>query len=208
MQMTSSSSRGGIGHLAGRRALDGKGRIRQTAARLLALTIGTAVVVTMLGTLSASASTGDLYLLQATDPHGSVWLPGTTDGTTAGPMDPGTDPTSAGYGHLWTTDVPSGFCRIIPASTAADGTVTPAGLDRKPPGGCIAAGGKAGQPVLDPTRNADGTFYVYTPDWAQFSNGVYRLTYDPGKQIMTKAELLAPNRYPSNNKPFDVAIGP
>src|SRR3954454_11188598 len=128
MQMISSFSRGGIGRLRGRRAPDGKGRVRQKVARLLAVAIGAVTVVTMLGTLSAFASTGDLYLLKATDPHGNVWLPGTTDGTTTGPMDPGTDPTSASYGHLWTTDVPSGFCRIIPGSTAADGTVTPATL--------------------------------------------------------------------------------
>jgi len=66
---------------------------------------------------AASAATGGVYLQQATDPHGNVWLPGTTDGTTTGPMDPGTDPNSASYGHLWTTDVPSGFCRILPSST-------------------------------------------------------------------------------------------
>src|SRR3954466_10694146 len=210
---------GGLRRFTRRRAPDVTGHPRRRGAALLALAAGTATAppllgsapaaaAALLGTVPASAATGDLYLLKATDPHGNVWLPGTTDGTTTGPMDPGTDPTSASYGPLWTTDVPSGFCRIIPASTAADGTVTPATLDRDTPGGCITAGGKAGQPQLDPTRNADGTFYVYTPDWAQFSNGVYRMTYDPGKQVMTKAELLAPNRYPSNNKPFDVAIGP
>src|SRR3954471_9411686 len=199
---------GGLRRFTRRRAPDVTGHPRRRGAALLALAAGTAPVAALLGTVPASAATGDLYLLKATDPHGNVWLPGTTDGTTTGPMDPGTDPTSAGYGHLWTTDVPSGFCRIIPASTAADGTVTAPTLDRDTPGGCITAGGKAGQPQLDPTRNADGTFYVYTPDWAVFSNGVYRMTYDPGKQVMTKAELLAPNRYPTNNKPFDVAIGP
>ncbi len=162
---------------------------------------------------TALAATGDLYLgssadpgmTRATDPHGNVWLPGTTDGTTTGPLDPGTNPASPGYGHLWTADVPSGFCRIIPANPA---TGKAAFLDRNTPGGCITAGQKPGQMALDPRRNADGTLYVYTPDWAVRSAGVYRLTYDPGKQIMTRAEVLAPNRYPTGNTPFDVQLGP
>jgi len=50
-------------------------------------------------------------------------------------MDPGTDPNSASYGHLWTTDVPSGFCRILPASTdPVTGAVTAAVMDRTTPG--------------------------------------------------------------------------
>ena len=172
---------------------------------MLALTLGVTVLGPLLNIAPASAATGELYLLKATDPHGNVWLPGTTDGTTTGALDPGTDSTSAGFGHLWTTDVPSGFCRIIPADAAG----TPASLDRTTPGGCITAGGKAGQPEADlARRNADGTFYVYTPDWSVRSSGVYRLTYDPGKQVMTKSELLAPNRYPFDNKPFDVQMGP
>jgi len=157
----------------------------------------------------AEAATGGAYLQQATDPHGNVWLAGTTDGTTAGPMDPGTNPASASYGHLWTTDVPSGFCRILPSSTdPGTGAVTAAVLDRGTPGGCITAGGKAGGPALDSRRNLDGTFYVYTPDWSVRSSGVYRLTYNPGTQTMTRSELLAPNRFPFDNKPFDVQLGP
>jgi Chitobiase/beta-hexosaminidase C-terminal domain/Bacterial Ig-like domain len=194
---------------AGARKHPMRGPLRCILVLLLAIT---AVTVIPIGT--ALAATGELYMLQATDPHGNVWLPGTTDGTTTGPLDPGTDPTSAGYGHLWTTDVTSGFCRIIPTTFNADGTVnTPAFLDRNTPGGCITAGGKPGQMELDPRRNADGTLYVYTPDWAVRSSGVYRLTFDPGKQIMTKSELLAPNRFPigpsgQGVKPFDVQLGP
>ncbi len=174
----------------------------------LAATVGT-VSLAVLVAAPASAATGEAYLQQATDPHGNIWLAGTTDGTTAGPMDPGTDPASAGYGHLWTTDVPSGFCRILPSSTdPGTGAVTAAVLDRNTVGGCITAGGKAGGPALDSRRNADGTFYVYTPDWSVRSSGVYRLTYNPGTQTMTKSELLAPNRFPFDNKPFDVQLGP
>jgi hypothetical protein len=75
-----------------------------------------------------------------------------------GPLDPGTDAANPSFGHLWTIDVPSGFCRIIPGVTdPAIGAVTPAFLDRNTPGG------KAGQPVLDPRRKADGTFYAAVP---------------------------------------------
>ena len=174
----------------------------------LAATAGVASVAVLLAA-PAAAATGGAYLQQATDPHGNVWLAGTTDGTTTGPMDPGTNPASASYGHLWTTDVPSGFCRILPSSTdPGTGAVTAAVLDRGTPGGCITAGGKAGGPALDSRRNADGTFYVYTPDWAVKSSGVYRMTYNPGTQTMTKSELLAPNRFPLDIKPFDVQLGP
>ena len=172
------------------------------------LAIGSLAGSLVLGTTNAFAATGTQYLTHATDPHGNVWLSGTTDRTTNGPMDPGTNADAASYGHVWTTDVPSGFCRIIPTAVAADGTVTPGFLDRNTPGGCVIAGGKAGTPTLDPRRNADGTFYVYTPDWAVKSAGVYRMTYDPGAQLMTKVELMAPNRYPADNKPFGTALGP
>ena len=188
-----------------------RSRLRRIFARVLPATVAGAAIVPLAVLLAppAAAATGPVYLLKATDPHGNIWLPGTTDGTVTGPMDPGTDPLSPSYGHLWTTDVPSGFCRILPSSTdPATGAVTAAVLDRNTAGGCITAGGKAGGPALDPRRNADGTFYVYTPDWAVRSSGVYRLTYNPGSQTMTKSELLAPNRFPFDNKPFDVQLGP
>ncbi len=184
-------------------------RGRRYAARVAVLALGATALAPIVGLAPAFAATGGQYLSQATDPHGNVWLAGTTDGTTTGPMDPGTDPAAASYGHVWTTDVPSGFCRILPSVTdPATGAVTAAVLDRNTPGGCIIAGGKAGTPTLDPRRNADGTFYVYTPDWAVKSLGVYRMTYNPGSQLMTKVELMAPNRYPTDNKPFGTALGP
>ena len=186
--------------------------VRRVFARVLPVALAASVAAVPLGVMlapAASAATGGVYLQQATDPHGNIWLPGTTDGTTAGPMDPGTDPNGASYGHLWTTDVPSGFCRILASSTdPGTGAVTAAVLDRGTVGGCITAGGKDGGPALDSRRNADGTFYVYTPDWSVRSSGVYRLTYNPGTQTMTKSELLAPNRFPFDNKPFDVQLGP
>lgn len=184
-------------------------RRHRHAARLAVLALGVTALAPIVSGTPAFAATGGQYLSQATDPHGNVWLAGTTDGTTTGPMDPGTDPAATGYGHVWTTDVPSGFCRILPGVTdPTTGAVTAPALDRSTVGGCIVAGGKAGTPTLDPRRNANGTFYVYTPDWAVKSAGVYRMTYDPGSQTMTKVELMAPNRYPSDNKPFGTALGP
>ena len=161
------------------------------------------------------AASGSDYMDQATDPHGAIWLRGTTDGTLSGPMDPGTNPASASYGHLWTTDVPSGFCRIDTV-VAADGTVShqlarPSAYPGAPAsGGCITTGGKSSQATLDPRRNADGSFYVYSCDWAVFSQGCFRMTYNPGAQLMTNSELLAPGRFPTQAKgikPFTTALG-
>ena len=162
-----------------------------------------------------NAASGTDYMDKATDPHGAIWLRATTNGLTNGPMDPGTNPASATFGHLWTTDVPSGFCRVDTV-VAADGSTTQqlARANAFPGapanGGCITTGGKSSQPVLDPRRNADGTFYVYSCDWAVFSQGCYRMTYDPGSQLMTNAELLAPGRFPTTGtgkKPFATALG-
>ena len=167
------------------------------------------VLVAVLGALNipvASAATGELYLLQATDPHGSVWLPGTTDGTTSGPLDPGTDSTSAGFGHLWTTDVPSGFCRISPADPA---TGTAASLDQE-----------------HARRVHHGRWqgrWTRAGSTAQRRRHVLRLHPGLGRELGRRVpadvrpgqaghdqvgELLAPNRYPANNKPFDVQMGP
>jgi hypothetical protein len=142
------------------------------------------------------AASGSLYMAQATDPHGEVWLHGSVDGTTAGPIS--TAPTD---GHLWTADVANGFCRV---DLQPDGTFA---LAKGVVGGCITAGNKASQPTLDARRNPDGTFFVYTCDWAVGSTGCYRLTYDPGAQIMRSATNLAPGQFPTNVKPFSTALG-
>jgi hypothetical protein len=156
----------------------------------------------------ANAASGTDYMDAATDPHGGIWLRGTTNGLINGPVDPGTNPASPTFGHVWTTDVPSGFCRIDSVLNA-DGT-TSQQLARNVSGGCITTGGKSSQPVLDPRRNADGSFYVYSCDWAVFSQGCWRMTYNPGSQTMTNAELLAPGRFPNTGtgkKPFATALG-
>jgi hypothetical protein len=169
-------------------------------------TIVTSMVAPALVVVTHAASGTD-YMDQATDPHGAIWLRGTTNGLTNGPMDPGTSSASATFGHLWTTDVPSGFCRVD-TIVNPDGT-TSQQLARGVTGGCITTGGKSSQPTLDPRRNADGTFYVYSCDWAVFSQGCFRMTYNPGTQTMTNSELLAPGRFPTQArgiKPFTTAL--
>src|SRR5919205_2923063 len=131
------------------------------------------VAAALLPGLVAQAASGTLYMARATDPHGELWLHGTLDGTTAGPMS--STPTD---GRLWTADVAAGFCRV---DLQPDGTFA---LASAVPGGCITAGNKASQPTLDARRNPDGTFYIYTCNWAVGSVGCYRLTYDPGAQVM------------------------
>jgi chitobiase/beta-hexosaminidase-like protein len=182
-----------------------KSRLRSCLTTVLALTTVIASLISPALVTVTNAASGSDYLDQATDPHGGVWLRGTTNGQTSGPMDPGTNPASASFGHLWTTDVPSGFCRVV---VPTDGSAS--FLDRNTPGGCITTGGKSSQAVTDPRRRADGTFYVYTCDWAVFSQGCFRMTYDPGTQTMTNSELLAPGRFPTNGtgkKPFATALG-
>jgi hypothetical protein len=191
----------------------------------------------------ANAASGTIYLgtdtsnnigLNATDPHGGIWLKGTTDGTTTGPMDTstvapaagtitgqpaaGTAPLGWSFGHLWETDVPSGFCRVDTVNDVNNPGATvqlyarPNAYTGAPAsGGCITNGQKSSQPILDPRRNANGTFYVYTCDWAVFSQGCYRMTYDPGSQQMTNSEQLAPGRFPTGGgrgiKPFSTDMG-
>jgi chitobiase/beta-hexosaminidase-like protein len=211
----------------------------QTVAAVATVVAGVILPAAMV----ANAASSTIYLgtntsnnigQNATDPHGGIWLKGTTDGTTAGPMDTSLVPPAAGslsgqgttgsawsFGHEWETDVPSGFCRVDTVLDA-NSTTTPQGtiqLYARPnaytgapaSGGCITAGQKASQPVLDPRRNPDGTFFVYTCDWAVFSQGCYRMTYDPGTQTMKAADLLAPGRFPTAGgrgvKPFSTDLG-
>ena len=49
----------------------------------------------------------------------------------------------------------------------------------------------ASQAVLDPRRNADGTFYVYTCDWAVFSPG----PFNEAEQTALGYIVIAKNRY-------------
>jgi hypothetical protein len=157
--------------------------LRWCALRAItALLIGTAFGIGL--TSATLAANGSLYMPQATDPHGELWLNGSSGG------------------HLWVADVLHGFCRIDSDPTSGAMSISTA------TNACAHPGQKSSQPVLDPTPNPDGTSFVYTCDWATQSLGCYRMRFDPTTETMLQTELLAPGRFPSNVKPFATAIGP
>ena len=159
-----------------------RSRLRGLRA-LGALLISSAFAIGLTATTSFAAS-GSLYMPQATDPHGELWLNGSSGG------------------HLWVADVLHGFCRmdVDPATGAVSiSTATNA---------CAHPGQKSSQATLDPRPNADGTLFVYTCDWATQSVGCYRMRFDPTTETMLQTELLAPGRFPGNIKPFATALGP
>jgi chitobiase/beta-hexosaminidase-like protein/Big-like domain-containing protein len=147
-------------------------------------TISVTLLALALVATIAEAANGSVYVLQATDPHGEIWLNGSLGG------------------HLWLADVIHGFCRLdVDPST---GAVTISSLTNA----CAHPGQKPSQPTLDPIPNADGTFYVYTCDWATQSQGCYRMTYSPLSETISLTELLAPGRFPTDIKPFATTLGP
>lgn len=105
-------------------------------------------------------------------------------------------------GHFWSSDHSAGFCRQDPVpgtklhainySACDDGTV-----------------GSPGQAVYDPRANADGTHYVYVPDNATKSVAVWRLTFDPTKELIVgAAEAMIPLANVLTLKPNGMALGP
>jgi chitobiase/beta-hexosaminidase-like protein/Big-like domain-containing protein len=147
-------------------------------------TMTVALLAVALAATVAEAANGSLFMPQATDPHGEIWLNGALGG------------------HLWLADVLHGFCRMdVDPST---GAVTISSVSNA----CAHPGQKPSQATLDPIQNPDGTFYVYTCDWATQSQGCYRMTYSPASETILLTELLAPGRFPADNKPFATALGP
>jgi hypothetical protein len=117
--------------------------------------------------------------------------------TTSLYMAPVTNPMGAVWlpdqtgGHLWISDHVQGFCRVGSPST----------LDS-----CVggAFGPKAvGQPVYDPATN-----FIYVPDLASKSQGVWRLTYDPVNGFITNGTIIAANYGLGGNRPDALALGP
>ena len=146
-------------------------------------TMTVTLLVVMLAATVADAANGSLYMPQATDPHGEIWLNGSLGG------------------HLWLADVLHGFCRMD--VDPATGAVTISSATNA----CAHPGQKPSQPTLDPIQNPDGTFYVYSCDWATQSQGCYRMTYSPTTETIQLTELLAPGRFPIDIKPFATALG-
>ena len=150
----------------------------------LAIVVFNVLAAVLVPAAVTQAANGSLYMPQATDPHGVLWLNGSLGG------------------HLWLADVVYGFCRmdVDPASGAVKiSTVANA---------CAHTGQKSSQATLDPVQNPDGTSYVYSCDWAAQSQGCYRMSFSPATETMVKTELLAPGRFPGNIKPFATALGP
>jgi hypothetical protein len=120
-----------------------------------------------------------------TSPHGLAWMPGQLGG------------------HLWIADHTQGLCRLDPAPDHLDLFATnPTFCD---PMGTI---GSPGQPVYDVTPNGDGTHFLYVPDQAVKSPGLWRLTFNPATETIANPVLMAPGAGLDNNKLDGVAMGP
>jgi hypothetical protein len=117
------------------------------------------------------AAEGRLFTSGITAPKGGLtWIP---------------DTTSAG-GHYWVSDHGNGLCRLDPVPGTTVNAPNVAACD---PGFAI---GSPGQAVYDSRANADGTHWVYVPDNAVRSPGVWRLTFDPATATISNPVAMAP----------------
>src|SRR5262245_2617599 len=126
-------------------------------------------VVALLGVLAllsvsagtAFAATGTLYAQSLTAPAGGLWLKGSLGG------------------HLWVSDALLGFCRVdagaISQATCIGGASTKTGAPVKP-----------GQAAFDPARNL-----IYVPDLSGKTTGLWRLTFNPATESVSKREAIA-----------------
>ncbi|MDQ1750627.1 MAG: hypothetical protein QOE71_1683 [Pseudonocardiales bacterium] len=104
-------------------------------------------------------------------------------------------------GHWWSSDHSQGFCRLDPIPGARLVAINSAVCD---PGFTI---GSPGQATYDPRANADGTHYVYVPDNAVRSPGVWRLTFDPTTETVSTPTAMAPGLM-DNLKTNSTALSP
>jgi hypothetical protein len=115
----------------------------------------------------------------STAPDGVVWMPGTLGG------------------HYWVADHTQGLCRLDPAPDDP-------GVFATNPSTCDPQGatGSPGQPVFDPNGN-----FVYVPDAAVKSPGLWRLNFDPATETVSNPTLLGPGAGLANDKLVGVALG-
>jgi hypothetical protein len=98
-------------------------------------------------------------------------------------------------GHWWSSDHSQGFCRLDPIPGTNLGSkpgaqpILAINVAFCDPGFAI---GSPGQATYDPHTNADGTHYVYMPDDAVKSPGVWRLTFDPTTETVSNPTAMAP----------------
>jgi hypothetical protein len=89
-------------------------------------------------------------------------------------------------GHYWVSDHGNGLCRL----DAITGTTLLApNVAVCDPGFTV---GSPGQAVYDPRANPDGSHWVYVPDNAVKSPGVWRLTFDPATETISNPVGMAP----------------
>jgi hypothetical protein len=151
-------------------------------------------VTTQVGTSNAVAAdkftyvtpVGALYSYGITAPKGGVtWIP---DGTPAA-------------GHYWVSDHGNGLCRM---DSMPGTTIFAPNVSFCDPGFTI---GSPGQAVYDPRVNADGTHWVYVPDNAVKSPGVWRLTFNPATATIDTPVGMAPGLM-NNLKTNSLALDP
>ena len=137
-------------------------------------------VTTGVGTSSAVAADkftyvaplGTLYSSGITAPKGGVtWIP---------------DTATPAAGHYWVSDHGNGLCRLDPVPGTTVSAPNVAACD---PGFTL---GSPGQAIYDPRANTDGTHWVYVPDNAVRSPGVWRLTFHPGTATIDSPVGMAP----------------
>lgn len=133
-------------------------------------TIGTSAVSTA-DTFTYVTPIGQLFSSGITAPKGGVtWIPDTTSST----------------GHFWVSDHGNGLCRLDPVPGTTVDAPNVAACD---PGFTL---GSPGQAVYDPRPNADGSHWVYVPDNAVRSPGVWRLTFHPATATIDTPVGMAP----------------
>jgi hypothetical protein len=129
---------------------------------------------------AALAPPAQLISFGQTAPAGVVWIPGGLGG------------------HYWVADHTQGLCRLDVAPDHPDVyAVNPSSCDK---GGVI---GSPGQPVYDAQAK-----FVYVPDAAVKSPGLWRLNVDPATETMSNPTLMAPGAGLDNDKLVGVALGP
>jgi hypothetical protein len=107
-------------------------------------------------------------------------------------------PNASGGGHYWVADHTQGLCRL-------DTAPYDPGLFATNPQSCDPLGqtGSPGQPLFDAASN-----FVFVPDAAVKSPGLWRLSYDRTTETISNPTLMAPGAGLDNDKLVGVAMGP
>ena len=126
------------------------------------------------------AKPANLLAWGSTSPDGAAWAPGALGG------------------HYWVADHTQGLCRLDPAPDDP-------GLFAVNPVTCDPVGqtGSPGQVIYDSVGN-----FMFAPDAAVKSPGIWRLNFDPNSETISNPTLLAPGAGLDNQKLVGIAFGP